>query len=76
MSIHVVPVIYDHASKQILRWYLLDHVRQLNDEAFKPANSGERVHFISFQLYKALAGNDPAGPLLYKLQDYINGNAP
>jgi hypothetical protein len=76
VAIHVVPVIYDHASKQILRWYLLDHVRQLNDSAFKPANNGERVHFISFQLYKALAGNDSSRPLLNKLQDYITGNAP
>ncbi len=76
MAIHVVPIIYNHTSKKILRWYVLDHAHQLNDPAFNPADLNERRFLIPLQLYQMLAGNDPSQPMLYKLQDYVNSNAP
>ena len=76
MAIGVVPVIYDHASKQILRWYLLDHDYQLNDAAFKPQGNSERVVRIPLPIYQILAGGDASRPLLHKLQDYVMANAP
>ena len=76
MAIGVVPVIYDHASKQILRWYLLDYDYQLNDAAFKPQNNSEKVIRIPLSIYQILAGMDASKPLLHKLQDYVMANAP
>lgn len=75
MTVQIVPVIYDHTTKKILRWYLLDFDRQLADAAFKPRDKSERMLKVPLQLYKALAGADPHRPLLHKLQDYVNGNA-
>jgi hypothetical protein len=75
VAVGVVPIIYDHTSKKILRWYLLDHDYQLNDAAFKPQNNGERLIRCSLTLYQILAGGDASLPLLHKLQDYVNGNA-
>jgi hypothetical protein len=76
VPIGIVPVIYDHTSKKILRWYLLDHDYQLNDAAFKPHNSGERLLRITLPIYQTLAGMDASKPLLHKLQDYVTANAP
>jgi hypothetical protein len=76
VAIGVVPVIYDHASKQILRWYLLDYDYQLNDAAFKPQNNSEKIIRIPLPIYQILAGGDASKPLLHKLQDYVNGNVP
>ncbi len=73
MSVQVVPIIYNHLTKQILRWYLLDYDGQLNDPAFKPQNKEEKILYISLASYKILVGMDR--PLLYKLQDYVIGNA-
>lgn len=71
-----VPIIYDLSSKQILRWYILDSNKQLLDPAFNPQNPGEGILRVDISIYRALAGMDPALPLLHKLQDYVNGNAP
>src|ERR1041385_172565 len=76
VAIGVVPVIYNHASKKILRWYVLDREDQLNDPAFKPQNNSEKIIRIPLPIYKILAGGDARKPLLHKLQEYINGNAP
>jgi hypothetical protein len=76
VSIGVVPVIYDHATKKILRWYLLDFNYQLTDSAFGPQKISERVLRVPFQIYRIIAGGDATRPLLYKLQDYVNATAP
>jgi hypothetical protein len=76
VSINVVPVIYDHTTKKILRWYLLDYDYQLNDLAYKPTNLNEREFKLPIQLYRILVGMDDSKPLLHKLQAYINSSAP
>lgn len=75
MPVQVVPVIYDRASKIILRWYILDHDGQLTDPAFGAQGDAEAVMMVSLAKYRSLAGADPAKPLLHKLQEHVSAAA-
>lgn len=76
MAVHVVPVIYDHTSKKVLRWYLLDFESQLLDPAFNPANISEKMLRVPLQIYKTF-GRSPGGhAALPDIQNYVNANAP
>ena len=76
MPASVVPVIYDHSSKQVLRWYILDDESQLLDPAFNPANNSEAVLRILTETYRTFGLTAEGLPALSDLQNYVNANAP
>lgn len=76
MAASAVPVIYDHASKKVLRWAVLDFERQLSDRAFGAQNPSERVLRIPTQIYKMFGQSGSGFPALNDIQSYVNGNAP
>lgn len=82
MAASVVPIIYDHTSKKVLRWAVLDFDSQLSDPAFKPANINERMLRIPMQIYKmfghsgVVVSNGAPVPALTDIQNYVNANAP
>ena len=75
MAISVVPVIYDRATKQVLRWYILDSESQRSDPAFNPHfNEGKLDIFAD--IFNSF-GKSPNGThALQDIQSYIKQHAP
>ena len=77
MSASVVPVIYDHTTKKVLRWAILDHESQLRDPAFGPQHLSERVLKVPAQIFKSFRTDPGTGiHVLHQVQDYVKANAP
>lgn len=79
MPASVVPVIYDHITRKVMRWYVLDHEGQLKDHAFGPQSIGERVLKIPMPVYRSFGKVPVSGnivPALAALQNYVDAHAP
>lgn len=71
--ISVVPVIFDLATKRVLRWYVLDFESQLSDPAFNP-QAGEGVVYIPVEIYREFGKSEHGYPALDDIQAYIEAN--
>lgn len=72
----VVPVIYDHNTKQVIRWYLLDFESQRTDPAFNPTHPNEKLLNIPLSLYKTFGKTSTGLPSYIDLQNYVQANTP
>lgn len=71
-----VPVIYDHTTKKVLRWFLLDYEHQRKDPAFNPSNLNEKLLNIPMSIYKTFGHTSSGLPSYIDIQNYVNANAP